>query len=208
MEERMEAALRGCVERYEEAVDSMTSRLRPGDGVLGMGRDPRRDPCHMAFYEEVGETVARFQATEPEAGEVVQAVRFPADPGPGRPAPSGPAHAGGGPGTCPAPDPPAGAGAGRGAGPLVWGKLSQTAAAAHPGAGPAGTGEAVRQMSENQRRPGGGLSVPGPFPQGQRKKRPFWAVCRELFRGGSAAPEFLMKRKAALWAAEQKRKTR
>ena len=43
MEERMEAALRGCVERYEEAVDSMTSRLRPG---------------------------------EPEAGEVVQAVRF------------------------------------------------------------------------------------------------------------------------------------
>ena len=76
MEERMEAALRGCVERYEEAVDSMTSRLRPGDGVLGMGRDPRRDPCHMAFYEEVGETVARFQATEPEAGEVVQAVRF------------------------------------------------------------------------------------------------------------------------------------
>ena len=76
MEERMEAALRGRVERYEEAVDSMTSRLRPGDGVLGMGRDPRRDPCHMAFYEEVGETVARFQATEPEAGEVVQAVRF------------------------------------------------------------------------------------------------------------------------------------
>ena len=74
--EHLEQALRACVEEYEAAAARMVSRLRPGDGVLGFGRDPKRDPCHMAFYEAAGEAVSRFAAGEPEAGEAFQGARF------------------------------------------------------------------------------------------------------------------------------------
>ena len=42
--------LLACMEDYNEAVKKMTAKLRPGDGLLGFGRDPKRDPCHMEFY--------------------------------------------------------------------------------------------------------------------------------------------------------------
>lgn len=74
--ETIEAALQRCVDRYEEDVDNLVARLRPGDGVLGFGRDPKRDPCHMDFYQAVGETVARFAGEELEAEEAFQGVRF------------------------------------------------------------------------------------------------------------------------------------
>ena len=73
--ETIEAALQRCVDRYEEDVDNMVARLRPGDGVLGFGRDPRRDPCHMAFYRAVGETVARC-AEGLDAAAAFRAVQF------------------------------------------------------------------------------------------------------------------------------------
>ena len=76
MTETLESALRGCVDQYEEAMDKVIARLRPGDGLLGLGRDPKRDPCHMAFYEAVGETVARFAGEELAAEEAFQAARF------------------------------------------------------------------------------------------------------------------------------------
>ena len=49
-----------CMENYNEAVKKMTAKLRPGDGLLGFGRDPKRDPCHMEFYEAVGEAVGQM----------------------------------------------------------------------------------------------------------------------------------------------------
>ena len=52
--------LLACMENYNEAVKKMTAKLRPGDGLLGFGRDPKRDPCHMEFYEAVGEAVGRM----------------------------------------------------------------------------------------------------------------------------------------------------
>ena len=61
-------------------------------------------------------------------------------------------------------------------------------------------------MSENQRRPGGGLSVPGPFPQGQRKNGPSGPCAGSCSGAALPPPSILKKRKAALWAAEQKRK--
>ena len=72
----LELALKACVARYEEAVSRMVARLRPGDGILGMGRDPRRDPCHMEFYEAVGQAVTQSLQAGLEAGGADRAVRF------------------------------------------------------------------------------------------------------------------------------------
>ena len=60
----MEAAavktLQACMEQYNAAMRKVVDRLKPGDGLLGFGRDPKRDPCHMEFYEAVGEAVGRM----------------------------------------------------------------------------------------------------------------------------------------------------
>ena len=65
-----------CMERYNEAVRAVRAALRPGDGLLGFGRDPKKEPCHMAFYEEVGEAVSRMAQDGLTPGEAQEAVRF------------------------------------------------------------------------------------------------------------------------------------
>ena len=52
--------LQACMEQYNAAMRKVVDRLKPGDGLLGFGRDPKRDPCHMEFYEAVGEAVGRM----------------------------------------------------------------------------------------------------------------------------------------------------
>ena len=68
--------LLACMEDYNEAVKKMTAKLRPGDGLLGFGRDPKRDPCHMEFYEAVGEAVGRMIQEGLTPAEAEEAVRF------------------------------------------------------------------------------------------------------------------------------------
>ena len=68
--------LLACMENYNEAVKKMTAKLRPGDGLLGFGRDPKRDPCHMEFYEAVGEAVGRMIQEGLTPAEAEEAVRF------------------------------------------------------------------------------------------------------------------------------------
>ena len=76
MDEMAIQGLTDCMERYDRAVRKMAERLRPGDGVLGFGRDPRRDPSHMDFYEAMGETVGRLAEGHPSPEEAEQVVRF------------------------------------------------------------------------------------------------------------------------------------
>ena len=64
------------MEDYNEGVKKMTAKLLPGDGLLGFGRDPKRDPCHMEFYESVGEAVGRMIQEGLTPAEAEQAVRF------------------------------------------------------------------------------------------------------------------------------------
>ena len=52
--------LQACMEQYNAAMRKVVDRLKPGDGLLGFGRDPKRDPCHMEFYEAVGEAVGQI----------------------------------------------------------------------------------------------------------------------------------------------------
>ncbi len=114
--------LMACMENYNEAVKKMTAKLRPGDGLLGFGRDPKRDPCHMEFYEAVGEAVGRMVQEGLTPAEAEEAVRFLVTLAQEeryavfRP---DPAHAGGRPGPRPNLGSPPGAGDGPGAGRLV-----------------------------------------------------------------------------------------
>ena len=76
MEELAIHSLQVCMERYHEAVKKMTAKLRPGDGVLGFGRDPKRDPCHMEFYNAVGDAVKGMMQEGLSSEEAASAVRF------------------------------------------------------------------------------------------------------------------------------------
>lgn len=76
----MEAAavktLQACMEQYNAAMRKVVDRLKPGDGLLGFGRDPKRDPCHMEFYEAVGEAVGRMVQGGLSSGEAAEAAWF------------------------------------------------------------------------------------------------------------------------------------
>lgn len=56
-----------CVEEYDKALEKVAARRKPGDGILGFGNDPKRAPCHMEFYEAMGEAVAAALAEEADA---------------------------------------------------------------------------------------------------------------------------------------------
>ena len=54
---------------YAEKVKEVRKKARVFDGFLGMGKDPRNDACHEAYYEAVGAWVAEFLETEPAQEE-------------------------------------------------------------------------------------------------------------------------------------------
>lgn len=53
----LKRALAACMEEYDREIRQAVSQLRPGDGFMGLGRDPRREPCHLRFYESAGALV-------------------------------------------------------------------------------------------------------------------------------------------------------
>lgn len=70
------ALMLACVERYQSAMDRVAANLRPGDGILGFGNDPRRSPYHMDFYNELGELAGRLAQGEWPAEEAGETVEF------------------------------------------------------------------------------------------------------------------------------------
>ena len=70
------SALSACMERYNEAIRKVVGELKPGDGLLGFGRDPKRDPCHMEFYNAVGETVRQMVQDGLSPAEAEETARF------------------------------------------------------------------------------------------------------------------------------------
>ncbi len=75
-EQTATGCLLACMERYDQAVREVAAKLRPGDGLLGFGRDPKREPCHMEFYEAVGAAVAEMVQGDLPASQAAEAVRF------------------------------------------------------------------------------------------------------------------------------------
>lgn len=59
---------------YAATVKELRRKARMFDGFLGLGKDPRKDPCHEAYYQAVGNWVAEFVATEPDQDSVMQAA--------------------------------------------------------------------------------------------------------------------------------------
>lgn len=62
--------------KYTEDVAKVYKEAKPMDGLFGWGDDPRKDPCHMRFYEDVEQWAKAFLASGPDQAEVYEAVRF------------------------------------------------------------------------------------------------------------------------------------
>lgn len=61
---------------YDETLTAVRKKARLFDGFLGLGKDPRKDPCHEVFYEAVGAWVAEFAATEPAQADLLAVALF------------------------------------------------------------------------------------------------------------------------------------
>lgn len=61
---------------YAAAVKKVRKNARMFDGFLGLGKDPRNDACHDAYYQAVGTWVEEFLATEPAQEVLMQAAMY------------------------------------------------------------------------------------------------------------------------------------
>lgn len=59
---------------YAAAVAEVRKKARLFDGLFGLGKDPRNDPCHDAFFQAVGKWVEDFLAAGPEQAQLMEAA--------------------------------------------------------------------------------------------------------------------------------------
>ena len=67
-----ESFLTGLRERYrqyEETVEELERKRKPGEGVFGLKGGPADNPCHDRFAEELRACFADFAARRPESAE-------------------------------------------------------------------------------------------------------------------------------------------
>lgn len=69
-------SLKDIYSRYEAEAAAVRAEASAFDGLFGMGEDPRKDPCHMRFYEGVEQWVEAFQAEGPGEPAVYEAVSW------------------------------------------------------------------------------------------------------------------------------------
>lgn len=68
--------LKGIYAKYIQDVATVYRNAKPVDGLFGWGDDPRKDPCHMRFYEDAEQWTKTFLAAGPGQAEVFEAVRI------------------------------------------------------------------------------------------------------------------------------------
>ena len=61
---------------YAERAEQAEQESGLFDGVLGMGSDPKKDPCHMAFYERLEAWVSDFRKQQPGPEEAFEAAEY------------------------------------------------------------------------------------------------------------------------------------
>ena len=61
---------------YIQTVAQVYREAKPMDGLFGWGDDPRKDPCHMRFYEGVEQWAKGFLAEGPEEPAAYEAVSW------------------------------------------------------------------------------------------------------------------------------------
>ncbi|MBR3973148.1 MAG: hypothetical protein IKJ99_04265 [Oscillospiraceae bacterium] len=67
--------LKDIYQKYDEEIRKVIAKAKPTDGLFGMGDDPRKEPCHMRFYEGVEQWVQDFLKTAPDAATALEAAR-------------------------------------------------------------------------------------------------------------------------------------
>lgn len=60
--------------RYFADVEQIMSNLKLGDGLFGLGNDPKKHPCHMAYYEAVAKVLSQAESQALSESEVDQLV--------------------------------------------------------------------------------------------------------------------------------------
>lgn len=68
--------LKALYEDYAQKALEVRKKARLFDGVMGFGDDPRKHPCHEAFYHAVKEWVEAFAASTPSPEEANDAISF------------------------------------------------------------------------------------------------------------------------------------
>lgn len=69
-------ALKALYETYYQNAVKARQGASAFAGVFGMGDDPRRHPCHDAFYEALAQWVEEFAAAAPDTAAVNEVVRW------------------------------------------------------------------------------------------------------------------------------------
>ncbi len=69
-------ALQALYEAYNQEATRVRRTAKPFDGVFGMGNDPRNNPCHDLFYDNVRSWVQDFETSAPSPEVAAAAVRY------------------------------------------------------------------------------------------------------------------------------------
>ena len=75
--------LKARYEQYRQESEEVLRKASPTDGLFGFGEDPRKNPCHDRFYEDVERWSGVFLSQNPTAEDaeaaVNQILRAPAE---------------------------------------------------------------------------------------------------------------------------------
>ena len=63
-------------EKYGEEARKVSREASPMGGLFGWGEDPRKHPCHMAFYEDVERWMAQFMGSDPNGQQRREAASW------------------------------------------------------------------------------------------------------------------------------------
>lgn len=72
----MTERLKEIYAEYARQAQQVRKKARVTDGMFGMGEDPKKDPCHTAFYENVAGWIDAFCATNPTAEAAAETLLF------------------------------------------------------------------------------------------------------------------------------------
>lgn len=65
-----------CYEKYTKNVNKVLADAKPVDGLLGLGDDPSKHPCHEAFYYEVENLMKEIAECEEDKVVLAQIVSY------------------------------------------------------------------------------------------------------------------------------------
>ncbi|MBQ9269429.1 MAG: hypothetical protein IJ206_07940 [Oscillospiraceae bacterium] len=68
--------VKALYERYTEQATALEQNRKIGEGLLGFGKKPADDPCHMQFAEELAALLRTFAAEVPDSFQATQISEY------------------------------------------------------------------------------------------------------------------------------------